>query len=353
MGMLRYSLGIKVLQDASNKWVARSAFQKAVRRGNTLQAIKMGSYLYNLDPFDSVYFWYTMVTVAFEDIGLGNPKVVSKISKLFRSKKLRDNIDGRIVGGELIQLMCEGPKTRSFCEVSLANDLAYSQEECSKLASLSDDKAQEAILGDDVHHAYNVLRVILGKVEGISAREELRKYLRSTLPARISETYMDYGEMVNQSLWLHFDTMVLGAFPVCNAVKHSDDLELITDNYPTSELIGGIPSEALDMHTHIGKIALKAYYTSVTKDKNHVMCGIVKEMAVKAIGATLFVVEGGLLNNRITSPVFNQYREYQDFVFMEKYGVPPTIVKEVAAQMVRDIPILNEKRKWAWELNSK
>jgi len=59
-----------------DRWVASSALQKAVRRGEALIALRAGlSYL----SLDRAGFWRRLPVIAAEDIGIGDWEVVTQV----------------------------------------------------------------------------------------------------------------------------------------------------------------------------------------------------------------------------------------------------------------------------------
>lgn len=57
-----------------DRWLLRSALQKAVRRGQTDTALWVGDQLRALEPD---YFWSALAVIAVEDIGFGDPDLIT------------------------------------------------------------------------------------------------------------------------------------------------------------------------------------------------------------------------------------------------------------------------------------
>ena len=55
-----------LIVDPTEKWIVRSAFQKAVRRGQVDRAVDLALTLHRID---SRYVWRAVLTVAIEDVG--------------------------------------------------------------------------------------------------------------------------------------------------------------------------------------------------------------------------------------------------------------------------------------------
>jgi len=343
--VVTFLLGSKCLKDANDKWLVRSAFQKAIRRGQVLTALKMGGYLYNEDPS---YFWYSLVTVAYEDIGFAQPQIVVDASSMFRWKTYRKKLDERKEAARLIHAMCVGKKTRAFCELSLGVDLSIESGSMNvdDLVSMDNDALFGVITTGSNIESYLGLLLAYGKMLPASiARSALRDRLRMELPGLVDAKY---AALVEMSLWMHFDTMTFSTYPLCRGFISLDGTCIDEASEPTAK-IRGVHLEAYDMHNHTGKYALKAFHTSLKKDYDAINC-IKGNKAVKALGASVFVLEGGLENNRVMSPELQALKTFQDETFVIGYGVPEEKREDIMQIVAQEMPRLASKRKWASDL---
>jgi hypothetical protein len=127
-------------------------------------------------------------------------------------------------------------------------------------------------------------------------------------------------------------------------------MQTVPDQFPPEIKIRTLSSAAMDMHTGLGRLAIKAFYTSLCKDYP-VIAKIYPEKAVRALGAAVFVVEGGQVDRRMRTPNLMEWKHRQDRALMIRYGVPEEIVVDVLVVVHQEIERLNSKRVWASELN--
>ena len=74
-------------RDLPDHWIALSLLQKAIRRGDLLQALRAASYLYQIDYR---LLWRRLVVIGWEDIGVGNPDLCFTVTAAAGSKRWRD-----------------------------------------------------------------------------------------------------------------------------------------------------------------------------------------------------------------------------------------------------------------------
>jgi len=101
-----------------HRWIARSALQKAVRRGFRSDALRIAALLHDLDP---TYTWRAVLTIALEDVGFGAPDCITWATAA-RFKAFRSQIDEQALLSALVSEMCLALKTRSACELSWVTD---------------------------------------------------------------------------------------------------------------------------------------------------------------------------------------------------------------------------------------
>jgi hypothetical protein len=124
---------------------------------------------------------------------------------------------------------------------------------------------------------------------------------------------------------------------------------IVPDQFPVEEYVKNVSSAAMDMHTADGKKALMAFHTSLSK-RYPIIEQIPKDAAVRALGAVVFVLEGGLVDRRVRSPFLDALKQLQDRELMKGYGVPETIMDEVVGIVGKEFERLNSKRQWVASL---
>jgi hypothetical protein len=180
---------VKVPQDVepNDKWLARSALQKAIRRGEHDEALSQAARLWKCDPD---YCWFALGVIAVEDIGFGDPECVlwSHVGQL---KTFRTKLDdGRLLTA-LVARMCEAVKSRSCCELSIAADWGH-QERLEEMSMFSTGKLLDMVQAEDIGESYLAIRLLRGHVpEGLIAKErqEARPLVNAIMMKDLPEPY--------------------------------------------------------------------------------------------------------------------------------------------------------------------
>jgi len=146
------------------------------------------------------------------------------------------------------------------------------------------------------------------------------------------------------------DSMCAAALITLMVMKgDSLNREIETPVMPPELYFKSVSSSAMDMHTADGKRALMAFHTSLAK-RYPVIEQIPKDSAVKALGAVVFVLEGGLVDRRVKSPELDKLKLLQDQQLMKGYGLPEVIRDEVVGIVGQEFERLNQKRHWVTSL---
>ena len=92
-----------------------SALQKSIRRGLEEQACMFAYELYVSSPQLEEKLWRRLLTISFEDIGMGNPMAAVVVNNLYRMSREFDYADGDrpIYFIHAIRYMCQSEKDRS------------------------------------------------------------------------------------------------------------------------------------------------------------------------------------------------------------------------------------------------
>jgi len=115
----------------TNRYIALSALQKAIRRGHEDLALRAAMNLMNGGPHA---IWRRLGIVAFEDIGVGNIDAVGWVTVVIGKPEVRKRIGGEWkVADFLIRTLCRSAKCRA------ADDLVHLIERGPALVDLRDE----------------------------------------------------------------------------------------------------------------------------------------------------------------------------------------------------------------------
>lgn len=345
-----HKVAVKVPEDVEmdDKWLARSGLQKAIRRGQMNEALSLAARLWRIEED---YCWRALATIAVEDIGFGSPEAVL-YTHVAQLKTFRNAVDaGRLLTACVAQ-MCEAPKSRSCCELSIAMDMSGPMNGHMKAQShWSNDELLKAFAGDDVGNSYGALRIMKGQVpEGGMPRPKQQANIDAVEQIMKQDLPEEFATAAIHAMRRPVDSMSLAFYQTTKLfLREPAKVEIVEDVFPPSFRIGKFLTEAYDLHTRDGKKALKAFYTSLKKGYPE-LAAIDGSSAVKALGSALFVEEGGLVDRRIMGGDLYDLQEAQDRTFLKAYGVPVEMYDRVRQIVRQEIERLNGKRKWVFEL---
>lgn len=344
------------LKDPSNKGLVRSAFQKAMRRGQTDRALSMGELLVDADAGNA---WKSMAVVVVEDIGIGDLDLLA-YSTITTLKAEREAFDGEAGANRLfaamIQRACVSEKSRSCCELALGADKGEGAL-FEDFRGFKDDtlKLTQIMAGGDAIPAYVAASVLRKSLRGLG-QDALMLPLQT-----IMETLSDEREAraCMMSFERTVDDMNVALFPIVHVLNRDDDEITVFEEEPTwpeETVIKSVSSAAFDMHTGTGARAIKALWNQ-TKETCEWMRDAEKDppfeewSPIKTLGSLIFIVEGGLLDRRLMSPNLQWMKRYQDMNFAKGYGVPAVVVDQAFDELLEFvtelIPKLNELRAWS------
>ena len=106
-----------------DKWVASSALQKSIRRGDVVTAQRAALTLWNADPRS---VWRRLIIIAMEDVGVGSADAVIETTRLASDPKLRGRQGGEVAAIiHVCQRLAESAKDRcsDFLISAAAHDL--------------------------------------------------------------------------------------------------------------------------------------------------------------------------------------------------------------------------------------
>jgi hypothetical protein len=328
------------LKNPNNKWIARSAFQKAMRRGQAERALRYGALLLGADV---TYAWSALATVMIEDIGFGDLDGVF-YSCITTLKSVRDKLPDWLMFSALVIHACEAPKSRSCCELSLGKDI----------------QNVELIPKTAVLYTLTIMMEspLTTWAERYEATVKARQLCRNNPPEMLEGPLGAMMKTLPNPKWKR--TAMMSFERPVDSMNHAlfslgveftkperiDGLHVVNDTFPPSIEIMSVGSEAFDMHTKQGKVAIKAFWSELCKI-NPVFKKIDAAKAVKAVGSLVFIAEGGQVDQRYWNTYLADLKEYQDRNFAIGYGCPEEDWEEMLAVVTENIEILNGTRLWA------
>lgn len=283
------------LNNLNRKWEVVSAYQKSVRRGNTLLAENLISAMFSV-PAERQYMIRRVCTVAAEDIGAGNPllmKFVLAVSSVYTPSTL-DNQQTRSLWQYLTRLLCESPKSRLYCQLSIMG---------------------EAIKNPERH--YRLFDSGLGAaVRDVSRTDQSRSAINCTgwlAGAQWRAEGMALGPAWHQML---------------PEVARPLTLSSICFNAPT--MLSALPEYCYDKHTQLGQqVIAKLCWTSDAKALFKQYPPVSKK---DLLGWAMFFEEGGLIKDELKQTAISALEQR---LAAERHGIPADGWLEARAIMAK------------------
>ena len=327
-------------QVCEDRWLVRSALQKAIRRGQAHSAFDYAVRLYDYDPANALR---ALCVIALEDVGLANPDSVYYTLALAKNKRLLSFIGVKKALWSCVYHLSTGMKSRGCCELSLAVDLQFSTY-LDYLVSQDLTPLKIFDLREDLFYA--ALCFYRGKaprgMSGVRKDPNAVGLITEEFKAR----YPTIGLLMGDAYNLAYDTLFLAMAPVyqlMSAQYPDGGIVGVGTTFPPTMMVKGVAAEAYDMHTRSGKIAISAFYTSLSK-RGGLLSKLPKSTAVSLLGAAVFLEEGGLISNKVPLP---DLTTIQDKVYLLSLGCSVDNMEELRELVRGNLDVLHSKRVWA------
>lgn len=294
-------------------WIAMSAMQKAVRRGQTQLALHAAATLLQQAP---ERLWRRLACIAFEDIGLGDFDVVALTTAAMAGKRVRAPLGGEwAVASYLTSRMANATKCRAADDLLLAAEShpAFESQRLQLGFSTVDDLVRE--IASNEHLPVQALAAWFalgtnrrpsphlarrrGDVEALFAA--LGEFLRPDLVEVTREGHRRSGE-------------VLPIFMALLAPHLQHELTSVQDDeMPAETMIGPVPGFCVDLYTRPGRAALARLIEGPTQTARWVRAHIPPRQRITFLGTIVFRLEGQCVRRRLRWGIADELRRTVDY----------------------------------------
>lgn len=324
--------------DPAQKWIVRSALQKAVRRGQVDRAVDLALNLYRID---GRYVWRAILTVAIEDVGFGSPDSV------FWATQAQTATFRRLVGEvplliALTREMAAAPKSQAALQISFLANTTHC-DEFQSFSRMTTTDLLRRVEDDDPFESY----VALGVLRGITPVSDVRRPRDHSGVAGAAEIMRDQlppdlARATVASLLRPLDDMSIGGFPAFR-LGHKTSGGLVSDLRPESRLIAGYASEAYDQHERSGRRAIRRFAAGLS-DAHSGLRRFRSGTFISAVSDAIFLVEGQCLNQWRGGSEFVRLRAETNRLSLTRHGVTPEEGATLCEIVAQSIPLLNDYR---------
>ncbi len=345
-----------------DRWLAASALQKAVRRGNEEEALSCARLLSDVDP---QRLWRRIAVIAMEDVGVGDVEATTQALWACRSKAWRGRHGGEWhVASCVVSALCRALKSRDTDDLSIVADRHPDFGEHRVELASAPTKVLRDVLADrgrplparalaalyllgtsrytapflperpgdirellDVYQHLGVPEHVLGAVVAGAAKE------RGPLPVNLG------------LLWLHLTALRAGTrSPRCGAGAADGD-GTVSESRPVSlGRINGVSSEAYDMHTRTGKQALAYFSRACAPVREHLSRHVPDGSIYALVSSIVFRVEGARLDRRLVYEGSAEIEAMAGVAELAHDGLPVQMVPEALDVVRRHLPDLHRAR---------
>jgi hypothetical protein len=276
-----------------DRWLAASALQKAIRRGDALTAGRAVRTLYRYDPRSA---WRRLLVISYEDIGIGALGAVIVTTLQSANPKARHEAEADEAAAlQTAQMLAEAPKDRSadLLFATVLHDPALKNAR-SKLRFVSLPRRLEFVADPTLSLPERALAA--WHSSGVEERGE-----RRVGPGELGGLMRTHAELgvpepllgaVALALKKTREPFVLMLPLLCLEVAERET-ERVDSPLPPSSLINGVPLCAIDRHTRLGRQAIGRLARENAEIAQFLMRHV-RGSRDQALGMAVFYADGAL-----------------------------------------------------------
>jgi hypothetical protein len=276
-----------------DRWLAASALQKAIRRGDALTAGRALRTLYRYDPRSA---WRRLLVIAYEDIGIGAlGAVVITTLRSANAKAYREAGGDEAAALGTSQMLASSPKDRSadLLFAIVLHDPALEGAR-SKLRSVSVARRLEFVADPTLSLSERALAA--WHSSGVEERGE-----RRVGPGDLGGLMRTYAELAVPEPLLEAVALALKKtrepfvllLPLLWLEAAEGETERVDSLLAPSSLINGVPLYAIDRHTRLGRQAIGRFARENAEIARFLMKHA-RGSRDEALGMAVFYADGAL-----------------------------------------------------------
>ena len=268
----------------ANRWILSSALQKSIRRGDTEIGLRAALGLLEADPRT---LWRRLMSIGFEDVGLGGLEVASAVPALLEAATWRKAVGEARIANWIAEQLCAAPKSRSADDVLVALQYHPGLEDLmGRLAEVETSQLLDTIANQSIDivercaTAWYALGTPRLREANIIQRNGCQGIWSALADLGVPETLIASSELACRRT-----NNPLALF-VCVLSIDRPKGSVETPSFYQSELIDGIPAYTLDGFTRSGKAAIRSW---------RAQSETLGQYPLRSIQLALFFIEGALV----------------------------------------------------------
>lgn len=335
-------------------WLAKSTLQKAIRRGDTANALLATSVLLRLQP-DGL--WRRLTVIALEDIGIADLGLVEECLILCsRRTTRRHNGEEWHAAASLVLRMSGSVKCRDACDALVVADLHP------RLGQLRSDIV-EMEAGDARRLLVDNGRTVGERILAAWSLCGTKKFPA----ANIGEKAGSFNDLVEvyEQMGVHPHVLHVARLGGARTREgHPLSLPLIwllscggkgnfREHKPSDfARIGGWPSYAFDMHTGLGRRALSIFARRCAALERLVKERLAPAHYLTFVGELVFRADVEVVDRRLAYTGSEQLHQEAEDAHITHFGIEADLAREALALIVKNAGLLDACRMHAFEMRA-
>lgn len=330
----------------NDPWIAVSALQKSIRRGDTDNAMTAASFLIDRQPDR---FWRRLCVIAIEDIGVGDLATVGEVMLASGRRKWREEIGHWNVAAELVQRLCSTRKCRDTEHVLVVadHDPAFGRQRSEFL-----DRSARHLCGilSDANRSLPERALAAWLIAGTERYPSPVISARAGSFSTLLDCYRHMGvpEDVLEIAKLG-STRMREPHPVVlpliwSAAAASPSITVEETAFDPPPLIRGWPAWSLDQHTRSGKKAIAMFASRCLPLRVMVDRHLSPEQIAEFFGTLIFRAEGSLVDRRLVYSGSQALLRAATLAHLHYPSLPPTLVLDALEAIGGHLDLLHQCR---------
>ena len=309
-----------------DRYIARSALQKGIRRGEVQIARRA---LANLIDTSAASIWRHLIIIAMEDVGAVGIDILARVVSASRAQRWRDDHGGDwAVASLLVEQMAQSSHCQAACDLQLHALYSPDLEQARASSQDHDIGALLAILRntslDIKDRAVAALAVGGGLLERQNLRDAGAAFCTMAKLGRASHV-----AALCQAAWrITRNPMALTLPLVWQDWSANSEHALRDDEALPTTMIAYVPAYALDQYTRVGRPVARALLQRAPELQTLLTeSGVAPDQHQRVVGDLIFLVDGSIVKQRVLWPEGERLRQPHR-VMLETACLSPSLLTE-------------------------
>ena len=312
-----------------DRYIARSALQKGIRRGDVQIAQNA---LANIMATNVASIWRHLVIIAMEDVGAVGIDILARVVSASRNQKWREDHGGDwAVASLLVEQLARSPHCQAACDLQLH---ALYSPDLEKARTSSQDRDSGALLAilrnpnsDIKDRAVAALAVGGGLLERQNLRDAGAVFCTMAKSGRAAHV----AALCYAAWRISRNPMALTLPLIWQIWSANGQHALRDDEAPPTTMFAGVPAYSLDQYTRVGRPVARALLQR-TPELQSVLTesGVAPAQHQRIVGDLIFLIDGSVLKQRVLWPEGESLRQPHR-VMLETACLSPSLLTEATS----------------------